>query len=192
MIVDVILFCVVAFIVYQLYSTLGRTPTTQKPTRNTARSYSEPPLATPQAQIKQHIANFDEAAFIQGATNAFTHIVAAFIAGDLEGLKPWLEPKLFRQYKQEIAERNQAKLTYDLAFFRHIHTNLVRANIQGARALITVRFSSEQSLVLRKNKKIIEGCPETTEFLEDTWVFSHTLSSKDSVWFLHKTLENGV
>ena len=192
MIADVILFFVVAFIVYQLYNALGRTPTTQKSSQPSRTHRQEPPLLTPQAQIKQHVPNFDEKAFIQGATNAFSHIVSAFVQGDLDALKPWLEPKLFQQYKQEISERTRAQLAYELAFFRHIHTKFVEARVRGSRAFITVHFSSEQSLVLRKNKKVIEGNPDTTEFLEDTWIFSHALSSQESVWFLHKTLESGV
>ena len=189
MIVDVILIFVVVFIIYQLYVSLGHTPNTEKPSATTTFQKRKPPIITPKMQIQQHIQNFDEKAFMQGATNAFQHIVAAFTQGDLNLLKPWLESKLFQSYKTEIEQRKKSGLRYSLTFFRHISTTIVHTAVRARKVFITVRFRSEQSLVLYKNEKAIEGQQDISEILEDTWVFSHTLASKESVWFLHKTLE---
>lgn len=186
MIVDVFLLFVIIFVVYQLYSVLGQSPsgtTTQSKTRQDKK----PPIITTTSQIRQHIPLFNEESFLAGATNAFEHIVKAFVTGDIDALAPLLEKDLFLRYKKDFEERIARNHTYSLTFFRHITTNIKNVSVQKKHVLLTVYFKSEQSLSLYKGKTLVEGDPERTEILEDCWVFSHPCRSSDSLWRLCST-----
>jgi len=189
MLVDVLLVFAVIFILYQLYSVLGHAPADDRATPSPKPKVATPPIITPENEIRKAVPNFDTQAFLQGASNAFSHIVHNFIKGDSAALKPWLEARLWQQYKKDIENRSQEQLTYDLAFFRHISTHLTKVFVKNKKIFVHVTFKSEQTLLLYKKKTLLEGDPDVSEILEDTWIFSHELHTENSIWRLHKTLD---
>jgi predicted lipid-binding transport protein (Tim44 family) len=65
---------------------------------------------------------------------------------------------------------------------------IVMAEIRGTFARLTVRFTSEQSNLLRDAQdNVIEGDPGTTEKIVDLWTFERDTRSSDPNWALVET-----
>jgi predicted lipid-binding transport protein (Tim44 family) len=133
-------------------------------------------------------ASFDEKTFLQGARAAFTMIVGAFAAGDLKTLKPLLSARVFGQFEQAVKQRIAQQQQQETKITALKDVDLVRAKLEGGRAMLTVQFVSEQINVLRDAAgAVIEGNPNKPEAIEDIWTFSRDPKSSDLNWVLVET-----
>jgi predicted lipid-binding transport protein (Tim44 family) len=132
--------------------------------------------------------NFDESAFIDGATAAYGMILKAFADGDLETLKPLLGYEMNIGFADAIRERLKADevLSIDLK-------SIDRAEVKGAKlrdgvAAITVEFASQQQRLLKAaDGTVLDGDAETVENFVDRWTFERDISSTDPTWLLVET-----
>ncbi len=139
-------------------------------------------------QIRLADRNFDLRQFMAGARKAFEMIVEAYAAGDKATLRPLLADEVYEGFAGVIDERLATGQTLDTQLIRIQDAEIVEAGMQGSRARITVRFTSEQVNVLRDAEgNILEGDPNTAEEVVDIWTFERDTRSSDPNWQLVET-----
>jgi predicted lipid-binding transport protein (Tim44 family) len=140
------------------------------------------------AEIKRADPRFDPDHFLQGARAAFAMIVEAYGKGDKAALRPLLANEVFAQFASAIDAREQAghNLTTELVATRS--AELAAAAMQGSRARVSVRFTSEQINVTRDaSGNVVEGDPRQIETVIDLWTFERDTRSRDPNWQLAET-----
>lgn len=213
--VDVIIFAMVAiFIALRLRSVLGRRTGNERPPqqigaprtnvtplRQTAEPRAPGPVidgvATPVAdggtaaalaRIGQLDPTFAPDAFLGGARAAFEMILAAFAKGEETALRPLLSDEVFGNFHGVIQSRRDAHETCDNQLVRIASADIVEADFAGAMARVTVRFASQQIIVVRDAQgAVVEGDPAKTAQLVDLWTFARDPRSRDPNWILVAT-----
>lgn len=198
-IIEIIIFAAVAgFLLVRLRGVLGRRTGTEKridpfaprPSPFAAPGASQGPViegqATPVANappaaktpgagaIKAVDSAFDESAFLKGARGAFEIVVNAFAAGDVGALKPLLAPNVLDSFVGAIKARGGSKLPSPLVSIKS--AEIIDSAIEGATALITVKFVSEQNAAGNAVEEHVDG-----------WTFSRSLRTRDPNWTLIAT-----
>jgi predicted lipid-binding transport protein (Tim44 family) len=145
-------------------------------------------LAGVMDQIKTLDPAFDEKTFLQGAKAAFALTVEGFVKGDLTPVARWLAPSVLARFQTAIEARRTAGETLEGHIERIAEADVTTARLEGARALLTVSFTSYQENVVRNAAgHILSGEPGQTEAIHDMWVFARDLSSDDPNWQLVET-----
>jgi predicted lipid-binding transport protein (Tim44 family) len=141
--------------------------------------------ATPGAgAIKSADPHFDEAAFLKGARGAFEIVVNAFAAGDAAALKPLLSPDVLAQFTGAIRARGSAaKQSTPLVAIKG--AEISSSAIEGATALVTVKFVSEQNAMPEPGAAA--GAENRVEEHVDSWTFSRRVDARDPNWLLIAT-----
>jgi predicted lipid-binding transport protein (Tim44 family) len=111
--------------------------------------------------------DFDTAKFLDGARQAYSQIVAAFVQGDVEALRPLLSPDVMAAFEAGIAGRSEVPA----ALVKLADARIVGASLEGRHAEITVAFTAEFS-------------SGTTT---DVWTFARQMDSADPNWTLVAT-----
>jgi predicted lipid-binding transport protein (Tim44 family) len=209
-VIDIILFAGVAFfLVFRLWSVLGRRtgterpplvpptalrqvtpPTNVVPLADRPNSGFRPQTATSPLQvgindIQSSDPNFRPEGFIDGARHAFEIIVKAYAEGDTATLRPLVGDEVYDTFSEAIRHRLAAKETVDTHVVRLQEPELVDARLEGRTALVTIKFVSGQVSVTRDAEgKILEGDPERPAEHIDHWTFSRNTRSSDPNWIL--------
>ncbi|MCW5746536.1 MAG: Tim44/TimA family putative adaptor protein, partial [Alphaproteobacteria bacterium] len=69
-----------------------------------------------------------------------------------------------------------------------LSSDIVAAEMDGSRALVTVRFVTEQINVTRDVDGLaVDGNPNTVERVTDLWTFARDTRSSDPNWLLVRT-----
>ena len=144
-------------------------------------------------KIKTHEI-FDETAqkdFLKGAKIAYETIITDFSDSDnkLTNSKPLLSKKIFDQFNNALADRNQKQHSAEITFIG-VESAVIKEHKQIDKILeVTVDFVAEIITCIRdKDKKIISGDPEKVKKIYDTWIFSRNINSKNPNWQLIETL----
>ena len=137
---------------------------------------------------------FDDAAqkaFLKGAKIAYETIITDFSDSDnkLTVSKPLLSKKIFDQFNNALADRNQKQYSAEITFIG-VESAEIKEHKQVDKILeVTVDFVAEIITCIRdKDKKIISGDPEKIKKIYDTWIFSRNINSKNPNWQLIDTL----
>ena len=137
---------------------------------------------------------FDETVqkdFLKGAKIAYETIITDFSDSDnkLTTSKPLLSKKIFDQFINALADRNQKQHSAEITFIG-VESAVIKEHKQINNILeVTVDFVAEIITCIRdKDKKIISGDPEKIKKIYDTWVFSRDTTSKNPNWQLIHTL----
>jgi predicted lipid-binding transport protein (Tim44 family) len=146
------------------------------------------PLETGLAQIRTADPRFNDNEFLSGARMAFEMILGAFATGDTAALKPLLSPEVFSNFAQSIQERERAGETMELNVVEIRAADIVEAYMAGRTAHVTVKFVSEQIVIVRNDKgEIIEGDPQHSTEATDFWTFARDTRSPNPNWTLVAT-----
>ncbi|MGH6973220.1 MAG: Tim44/TimA family putative adaptor protein, partial [Stellaceae bacterium] len=124
--------------------------------------------------IKAADSSFDESTFLKGARGAFEIVVNAFAASDVGALRPLLAPNVLDSFVGAIKARGGSKLPSPLVSIKS--AEIVDSAIEGATALVTVKFVSEQNAAGNAGEEHIDG-----------WTFSRSLRTRDPNWTLIAT-----
>jgi len=215
-VIDIILFALVAaFLVFRLWSVLGRrtgserTPEPQRPMINVTPPRSPAsnnvvalpdrgrpaaparplnPLEAGLAQIGSADPQFRPDAFIDGAHHAFELIVKAFADGDTATLRPLLSDEVYDVFAEAIRHRLATKETVETRVVSMRNPELVEARLDGRTASVTIKFVSNQISATRSaDGKIVEGDAERAVEHTDFWTFSRNVRSSDPNWILVST-----
>jgi predicted lipid-binding transport protein (Tim44 family) len=207
---DILLFAAIAgFLVLRLRSVLGRrtgleqrrdpfTPPA-RPTQvippprpangngaATAAAAAEAPTGT--AAIKAADPSFNDATFLNGARGAFQIIVNAYAAGDKSALQPLLSKEVFEPFAHAIDARVAAKEKLQTTLLSLKSAEISEASIEGANALVTVKFVSDQINVTRAaDGTVADGDPDKVVEHSDFWTFARSVRARDPNWTLIAT-----
>jgi len=221
-IIDVLLFgLVAAFLFYRLRSVLGRRTGTERQRPNPFAPAPESPVeptsalrdnviplpergdfnnpAAPTgapslglASIKRADAGFNEEEFLGGARAAFEMIVDAFSRGDSGALKPLLASEVMQQFDGAIQQRRAAGETVETVLHSVRAVSIAEARLEGGNAIITVKYVTEQTNVVRdRDNQILDGDPKAVETVTDLWTFSRNVRATDPNWLLIATRTGG-
>ncbi|HLZ66202.1 MAG TPA: Tim44/TimA family putative adaptor protein [Aliidongia sp.] len=216
-VIDIILFAMVAaFLVFRLWSVLGRRTgnehTPSEPRRpivgnivpraavtdnvvalpDRSRPMTPPRPATPLdaglAQIRAADPHFRIEAFIDGARHAFDLIVKSYADGDTATLRPLLSDEVYDVFAEAIRHRLATKETVDTRVVSMRDPEAVEAGLDGRTASITIKFVSNQISATRNaDGKVVEGDPDRAAEHTDSWTFSRNVRSSDPNWILVST-----
>ncbi|MFN4183171.1 MAG: Tim44/TimA family putative adaptor protein [Hyphomonas sp.] len=188
-----ILAAVALFVLWRLYSALGRggeegpmqrpaptpdkrSPQSEAPAPQQRHSDSERPIFTgPAAGGLEEIYSADQTFrsedFMRGAKAAYQMIVGAYAKGDRSALRPLLDDDVYEAWDAAIAER---ETTGARAFelLRIKKAEIDRAELDGSMARVMVRYEAEL------------GDGETTRIVREIWTFMRDVSSSDPNWLL--------
>jgi predicted lipid-binding transport protein (Tim44 family) len=213
--VIVILALVALFIGLRLYSVLGeRTGHEQqpilKPADQDARVHppvAQPPAAAPSPDNSADLAfvplagpgvrailaadpSFDVARFLEGAKSAYRLILEAFWKGDVDTLKPHVDPHVFETFAGAVEQRKKEGLTLDNRLVTIEQAVISEANVERSVALVTVRFEADIAAVTRNAEgQVVAGSMSDAVQTRDLWTFRRDLATRDPNWLLIETDE---
>lgn len=209
---DILLIATVAgFILFRLYSVLGRRTgherppqerfrltgrTAQKSAGNDnvvalpdraarAETLDDPahPLARGLTDIKLADRNFETEAFLDGARQAYETVVTAFAAGDRATLRPLLNDEVYAAFDGVIREREGRKEKVDFTFVGIREAKVAEAALKRRMAEVTVNFSAQYISVTRNAAgTVVEGDAKTVHTVNDVWTFTRDVKSSDPNW----------
>jgi predicted lipid-binding transport protein (Tim44 family) len=180
---------IAGFVLFRLYTTLGKRVDSERPTPRPAPAQGEmpreqngvQPMPAPMAQgpageglmaIVRADPNFDVEHFVVGARAAYELIVGAFAKGDRDALEPLLTPRVYESYVAAITAR-EAGQGAGPELVRLKSGEIVDADLAGSVARVTVRFEAE----------LAEGAHGVRDARE-RWTFERDVRSPDPNWRL--------
>jgi predicted lipid-binding transport protein (Tim44 family) len=138
--------------------------------------------------VRRHDPEFDLEHFLGGARGAFEMIVGAFARGDADTLRPLLADDVYAGFADALEQREAAGETLETEIVGMKAVEVVDARMDGSRALVTVRFTSDQMNVTRDaNGAVVDGDPNQLAEVIDVWTFSRDTASRDPNWLLVAT-----
>lgn len=213
-IIDILLFAVLAlFLIFKLGSVLGRRGEDEGPQadpfehskRETASTdnvvtmperhaptpeeiASMDPLEAGIAQIKAVDPSFREKEFVKGARKAFEAILEAFAKADAATLKSLLDNTVYENFAGAIQERAKAGHELETTIVGIDESEIVKAEMDGNLARVTVKFVTEQVNALKDAAgEIVEGDPGSVVKVSDIWTFCRNTKNRDPNWLLVAT-----
>ena len=151
-------------------------------------AYQGTPLEAGLVQIKMADHSFSASAFLEGAAKAFEMIVTAYAKHDTDTLKPLLSADVYSRFAATIQEREERGETMETELVVLKPPRLESVEVRDNRAVIDVRFQSEQVNVVKdKTGAIIEGDREHVDSVTDVWTFARDLTATDPNWALIAT-----
>jgi predicted lipid-binding transport protein (Tim44 family) len=140
------------------------------------------------ARIRAADPSFDPVGFGQGARSAFEMIVGAFARGDAATLRTLLDDASFTSFDTAIRDRQAQQHTLETSLIGFLSSDIVGAVMEGSRALVTIRFVTEQINVTRDaDGLVVDGNPNTVVRATDTWTFARDTRSDNPNWLLVRT-----
>lgn len=131
---------------------------------------------------------FEPDRFLGGARAAFEMIVEAFAKGDTAALRPLLADEVYKDFESAIRQRQEAGETMETEIEAIKSIDLTRAEMRGDTAYVTVRFVSEQMVLVKDGEgRVVAGDPTRYETVTDDWTFARNTTSRDPNWQLVAT-----
>ncbi len=151
-------------------------------------AYQGTPLEAGLVQVKMADPSFEVAEFLGGAAKAFELIVNAYAKHDLDTLKPLLSSEVYSRFAATIQERESRDETMETELVTTRAPKLESIEMQDSRAVVGVRFQSEQVNVVKdQSGAVIEGDEDHVESVTDIWTFARDTDSSDPNWQLVAT-----
>lgn len=213
-IIDIVLFAVLAlFLIVKLGSVLGRRgedetrqtdpfgiSNRKTPAEDTVVPLPERHGPTPEeldamdpleagiAQIRAADRSFREREFVKGSRRAFEATLEAFAKSDSKTLKSLLDNSVYENFAAAIKARKDAGHELETTIVGINESEIVRAELDGDLARVTVRFVTEQVNALKDAAgEIVEGDPANVVQVTDVWTFCRNTKSSDPNWLLVAT-----
>jgi len=146
------------------------------------------PLGAGLTQIRLADPEFDLDSFLAGARAAFEMIIEAFHKGELEKVRSWLAPDVYRSFAAAVAERTGTNERTETELIAVNGCEATEAAMDGRTARVTVKFLSEQTEVVKDSEgRIVAGDLTRPEEVVDLWSFARDTRSRDPNWQLVAT-----
>lgn len=187
-----VLAAIAGFVVFRLYSVLGRRTGSERPSApppqarpapvEAGPSKPQPAPLSPPAQpapafgglgdVERADPSFDATHFLTGAKSAYEYIVSAFASGDRATLQGLLTPRVFAVYEKALDDR-AASGGAGPELVRLKSAEIVDGAVQGDIARVAVRFEAELA-------EGVAGIRETRE----RWTFERNVTDRNPNWLL--------
>ncbi len=182
-----ILAFVAGFVLFRLYTTLGKRTGSERPAQPQPvqgdlpreQPLAQKPAPTPGGTAGEGLISivradpsFDVDHFVAGARGAYELIIQAFAKGDRDALRGLLTPRVFESYAAAIDKREESGgPAPELVRLRH--AEITEAEMRGDTARVTVKFEAE----------LAEGAHGVRDARE-RWTFERAVTSPDPNWLL--------
>jgi predicted lipid-binding transport protein (Tim44 family) len=134
--------------------------------------------------------SFDVARFLEGSKAAYRIILEAFWNGDVEAMKPFVDPHVFDTFAAAVEQRKKDGLVLDNRLVAIDQAVIAAAEIEREVALVTVRFEADIAAVTRNGAgEVIAGSLSDAVQTRDRWTFRRNIASRDPNWLLVETDE---
>lgn len=208
---DIVLIATVAgFILFRLYTVLGRRTGHERPPQENYRFGSVPAQETAAAAPKQlnHVSTdrpsdpvasglfdigladraFDKDQFVKGARAAYEMILTAFAANDRETLKPLLSDEVYATFDSVMRRREQNGEKAILTLVGFTDVKIIAAALKGSMAEVTLAFAVQLiSATSNAQGTVIDGDAKSVQDITDVWTFSRDVHARDPNWSLVAT-----
>ncbi|MBL8547235.1 MAG: Tim44 domain-containing protein [Hyphomonadaceae bacterium] len=181
---------IAGFVLFRLYTTLGKRtgeervePAPAPAQGELTRAPVDAPVAAPLsvgvagegvAAIERADPNFEASYFLQGARSAYELIVGAFAKGDRETLRGLLTPRVYDSYVASIDAR-EAQGGAGPEIVRLKSAEIADAELVGDTARVIVKFEAE----------LAEGAYGVRD-AKERWTFERNVRSSDPNWLLSR------
>ena len=135
--------------------------------------------------------DFDEKAFLEGASIAYDIILTSLKNGDTKALKPLLSANMFDGFCAEIKRRRSEGVTYETELIGINNMVIQDVTIEENLVTLAVEIESEQVYaVYDGDRNLIEGHNEDLVYECEIWHFQRDMRSSNPNWMLVKIEED--
>ena len=135
--------------------------------------------------------NFNVKDFLSGSKNFFQMVLDSFVSGNLNNIKNFTKPSVFKSFKTAIDERNREQETLIIDLKSIKENKITKATITKSSIKINVIFETFQiRALLDKNDEIIDGNSENQILVKDEWIFEKKINDNNPNWTLIETKSN--
>ncbi|MBV8979032.1 MAG: Tim44 domain-containing protein [Alphaproteobacteria bacterium] len=202
---DIVLIAAAGFLLFRLYTVLGRRTGHERPPEDRFRLQPNPeaPAAAPATDAKTQVLpgaraidakpadpvarglleikladrDFDAEHFLSGARQAYEIIIGGFEKADRAALRPLLSDEVFHAFDSAITARESAKDGPVYNFVGLKDAKIVEAALKGRIADITVAFGAQ----------FVAAVGGAMRDVTDVWTFSRDTRARDPNWCLVAT-----
>ncbi|KJV65630.1 MULTISPECIES: Tim44/TimA family putative adaptor protein [Ehrlichia] len=123
--------------------------------------------------------------FMDGSVKAFEIIIKAFNEGNAHILSMLLDTNLYNSFVKEIENRKALGQLYKDIIVSIISHKIIKLDLSGNIAYITVKFITEQiNFVTDSDDNILQGSTSKINKIEDTWTFKKDTTLSNKKWYL--------
>ncbi len=202
--IDILIFGIIAiFLIFRLKNILG-TKTGFEETNTNEKTENKQftnvvPLKSNKNQVNEFELNkileidpnFNAADFLTGSKNFFEMVLKSFVSGDLENIKDFTKPSVFKSFKSAIDERNKEQETLIIDLKSIKENKITKSNITKTSIKLNVKFETFQIRALMdKNDEIIDGDSNNEILVKDEWIFEKKIKDDNPNWTLIETKSN--
>ena len=208
--IDIIIFAIIAvFLIFRLRNILGektgfdpkadnqsKTPKNEKVSNvvdftKKVENLKEYEFSSEIREIMKIDNSFKIDEFISGANTFFKMVVNGFVEGNIENIKKYVKPKIFKDFQNAIDERinEKEKLIIDILSIND--TKIKNIKIKGNIVKLEVIFDTVQIKALQDiNDEIIDGDLDEKIVVKDMWTFERNFKLQSKNWTLIETSTN--
>ena len=202
--IDILIFGIIAiFLIFRLKNILG-TKTGFEETNTNEKTQNKQftnvvPLKPNKNQVNEFELNkileidpnFNADDFLTGSKNFFEMVLKSFVSGDLENIKDFTKPSVFKSFKSAIDERNKEQETLIIDLKSIKENKITKSNITKTSIRLNVKFETFQIRALMdKNDEIIDGDNNNEILVKDEWTFEKKIKDDNPNWTLIETKSN--
>ena len=141
-------------------------------------------------EIRKIESKFDMEDFLDKAKKAFEYILKAYSENNVKLLESLLDKELFLEYKKDITSRIKKKELFEITIIGVEKPIIIDAKVKDKDAQISVKYNSEQIHVTKNSSgKIIDGDINQILTIQEVWMFSRKLKSRNPNWSLKNISE---
>ena len=135
--------------------------------------------------------NFNVNDFLSGSKNFFEMVLESFVNGNLENIKKFTKPSVYKSFKIAIDDRNREQETLIIDLKSIKENKITKATITKSSIKLNVIFETFQIRALMdKNNEIIDGNSKNEILVKDEWVFERKIEDDNPNWTLIETKSN--
>lgn len=200
---DILIFAIIAvFLVFRLKNILGtKTDSNDLQTKNQSNNSNVINIDTKNQKVSDKIdidietkkikdidTTFDKKDFLSGSQIFFKMVLDGFINGDLDKVKDFIKPSVFKNFKLAIDERIKEKETLIIDIKSTNKIDILSSKVTKTSISINVVFETFQIKALKdKDDKIIDGDINEEILVKDVWVFEKKINNDNPNWTLVET-----
>ena len=202
--IDILIFGIIAiFLIFRLKNILGTKTGFEETNLNDKTHEKKMTNVVPLKSDKQDIddfelkkiltidSNFNTKDFLSGSKNFFEMVLESFVSGNLDNIKNFTKPSVFKSFKTAIDERNREQETLIIDLKSIKENKITKVTTTKSSIKLNVIFESFQIRALMdKNDNIIDGNSETQILVKDEWVFEKKIRDNNPNWTLIETKSN--
>ena len=200
---DILIFAIIAvFLVFRLKNMLGtKTDSNDLQSKNQSNSSNGINIDTKNQKvsdkadidvetkkIKDIDITFDKKEFLSGSQVFFKMVLDGFVNGDLDKVKNFIKPSVFKNFKLAIDERIKENETLIIDIKSTNKVDILSSKVSKTSININVVFETFQIKALKdRDGKIIDGDINEEILVNDIWVFERKINNDNPNWTLVET-----